>query len=120
MAVVVVAAWSREEKPMLAVTERAKETLSQIRTSAHVDDPKSGLRLASGTSGKLELFPDRQRPGDQVVEYVGEPVLLVDRELASALTGVRIDCQATQQGPQLVLTRPGAPANGQMEDEETT
>lgn len=105
---------------MVAVTERAKETLSQMRTSAHVDDPKSGLRLASGTSGKLELFPDRQRPGDQVVEYVGEPVLLVDRELASALTGVHIDCQATQQGPQLVLTHPGAPANGQMEDEETT
>ena len=94
---------AREEENMVDVTTRAKETLAQMKESANVSDPDIGLRLEAETSGGFGLFPDKQKPGDQIVEYRGAKVLLIEDSLAEALTDARIDCKTTGKGPQLVI-----------------
>jgi len=88
---------------MVNVTTRAKETLAQMKDSANLSDPNVGLRLEAETNGGFGLFPDKQKPGDQIVEYRGGKVLLIDDELAGALTDAEIDCRTIGTGPQLVI-----------------
>ncbi len=90
---------------MLNVTARAKETLAQMKASANVNDPEIGLRLEAESAGGFGLFPDRQKPGDQIVEHDGSKVLLIDDRLAEALTDARIDCKTTGENTQLVIGR---------------
>jgi len=87
---------------MVTITARAKDTLLQLRAQANMDDPELGLRLEADNS-ILGLFPDWQKPGDQVVEVAGATVLLIADELADALTGVTIDSQTTDDGTQIVI-----------------
>ena len=68
---------------MVTITARAKDTLLQLRAQANMDDPELGLRLEADNS-ILGLFPDRQKPGDQVVEVAGATVLLIADDLADA------------------------------------
>jgi len=85
---------------MLAVTERAKQELKKI-LAAHVDYPMAGLRLSKSESDRFALNIDVEEPGDQVVKYEGSKVLLVDKELASALQRTTIDIEDTPEGPRL-------------------
>jgi len=87
---------------MVTITARAKDTLLQLRAQANMDDPELGLRLEADNS-ILGLFPDWQKPGDQVVEVAGATVLLIADDLADALTGVTIDSQTTDDGTQVVI-----------------
>ena len=87
---------------MVTITARAKDTLLQLRAQANMDDPERGLQLEADNS-ILGLFPDRQKPGDQVVEVAGATVLLIADNLADALTGVTIDSQTTDDGTQIVI-----------------
>jgi Fe-S cluster assembly iron-binding protein IscA len=96
---------------MIGITERAKEALLKLKRSAPIDNPEVCIRLASGEEGRLELFPDTYRAGDQVVEHQGAKLLLVDHKLFDALAGVTIDCQPTGEGLQLVAEA-SAPGNG--------
>lgn len=96
---------------MIGITERAKEVLLRLKLSAPIDDPEIGIRLASGEEGRLELFPDTYRAGDQVLEHQGAKLLLVDQKVFDALAGATIDCQPTGEGLQLVLET-SAPRNG--------
>jgi Fe-S cluster assembly iron-binding protein IscA len=90
---------------MVRITVRALEMLAELRASANMDDPDIGLRLEAAASGGLGLLPDRERPGDQIVEFAGEKVLLVDDDLAEALTGAQIDCTPVGKEMQLVIGR---------------
>lgn len=88
---------------MLTVTERAKQELKKL-LSAKVDNPQAGLRLiTSGPSGELGLSIDIEAPDDQVVEYKGSKVLLVEHELADRLKGHILDFQDTADGSNLVV-----------------
>ena len=111
----------RKEDSMVTITARAKDTLLQLRAQANMDDPELGLRLEADNS-ILGLFPDRQKPGDQVVEVAGATVLLIADDLADALTGVTIDSQTTDDGTQIVIATtegPDAEANlGGLDDDE--
>ena len=97
---------------MVAVTTRAIEALADLRASANMGDPDIGLRLEAAAAGGLGLLPDRQRPGDQIVEYAGETILLVAGGLSEVLSGTLIDCKTVGQETQLVIRRVGkvAPA----------
>ena len=102
---------------MVRVTERALGMLAEIRASVNISDPDIGLRLEPATSGGLGLLLDRERPGDQIVEYAGEKILLVDDRLSEALTGAEIDCEPVGKEMQLVIGRlndtdPPAETNG--------
>ena len=88
---------------MLTVTERAKETLARLKRQSRIEDDDVGLRLSLAASlepgqGQLGLRADREALGDQVVEYGGTKVLLVEEELADALSDATIDAEPTERG----------------------
>jgi len=89
---------------MIDVTERAKQELKKI-LSSKVDNPLAGLRLST-SGGQFAFSIDVEMPGDQVVEYEGSKVLLVEGELATRLEGHTLDIEDTADGPGLVLLTP--------------
>jgi Fe-S cluster assembly iron-binding protein IscA len=93
---------------MLTVTERAKETLARLKaTTDGRHDADAGLRLLFGAgAARFGLQVDRSKPGDQIVEYGGGTVLLIDADLADALCDATIDTEAVGSGDDLVITRP--------------
>jgi Fe-S cluster assembly iron-binding protein IscA len=89
---------------MVIVSERAKERLLEQKQAANLDGEAVGLRVAPDPSGQWMLVADHAREDDQIVEYRGSTVLLVDPVAQSALDGVRVDCVDTTEGdPELVL-----------------
>ena len=92
---------------MLNITERAKETLARMKLQADIQDADVGLRLSVAANepgqSRFGLRADRETLGDQVVEYGGTKVLLVEEALADALTDATIDAEPTAQGPGLVI-----------------
>ncbi len=102
---------------MVKVTERALDMLAEIKASVNIGDLDIGLRLEPATSGGLGLLLDHERAGDQIVEYAGEKVLLVNDRLSEVLTGAEIDCEPVGKEMQLVIGRlndtdPPAETNG--------
>jgi hypothetical protein len=98
----------KEVRQMVSVTERAKQQLLGRKLSANINDPEMGLRLARGPAGKLALFADRVKAGDQVVRYQDATVLLVDVELSEfILAGGTVDCAPNGGRTDLILTTPG-------------
>jgi Fe-S cluster assembly iron-binding protein IscA len=96
---------------MLTVTERAKVTLARLKVQALIQDADVGLRLSLAESepgrGLFGLRADRETQGDQVVEYGGTKILLVEEALADALADATIDAEPTGQGDDLVISQPG-------------
>ena len=94
---------------MLTVTERAKETLARLKRQSQIEDDDVGLRLSLAASlepgqGQFGLRADREILGDQVVEYEGTKVLLVEEGLADALSDATIDAEPTERGDDLIIT----------------
>jgi hypothetical protein len=90
---------------MVSVTERAKDALLARKRSANINDPRVGLRLARSPGGKVALFADRMKAGDQVVKHQDSTVLLVDAELSElVLAGRTVDCAPRGGRRELVLT----------------
>ena len=87
---------------MIGVTERAKRELRDMLFDK-VDMPQARLRLTSGDGDQIGLGIDIELPGDNVVEYQGSRVLVVESGLASRLEGIILDVDDTPQGPRLVL-----------------
>ncbi len=87
---------------MIGVTERAKQELRRLLYDK-VDMPQARLRLTSGDGGQLGLGIDIELPGDEIVEYQGMGVLVVEQGLATSLKGIVLDVDDTPQGPQLVI-----------------
>jgi Fe-S cluster assembly iron-binding protein IscA len=89
---------------MITVTERAKQELKRIFTDRE-GDPQGGLRLLVSSPGEFGLSTDMEMSGDQVVEYEGVKVLLVEKGLADSLDGITLDIENTLEGPKLVVVR---------------
>lgn len=97
---------------MLTVTERAKVTLARLKQQCQIEDDDVGLRLSLAASvepgdGQFGLRADRETVGDQVVEYCGTKVLLVEEGLADVLSDATIDAEPTARGDDLIIERPG-------------
>jgi Fe-S cluster assembly iron-binding protein IscA len=96
---------------MLTVTERAKVTLARLKRQCQIEENDVGLRLSLAASepgqSQFGLRADRETLGDQVVEYCGTKVLLVEEGLADALSGATIDAEPTGQGDDLIIDRSG-------------
>ena len=88
---------------MISLTERAKQELRKI-LSEKVDWPEARLRLMDRGQGKLGLGIDIEERGDQIIEYEGVKVLMVEPELASNLKEVTLDVDDTPNGPELVIS----------------
>jgi len=89
---------------MIGVTERAKQELKKLLTD-NVDNPLAGLRLTSNESQQLGLGLDIEREDDQVVEYDGSKVLIVETGLADNLSEASLDVEDTPEGPKLVIAK---------------
>ena len=87
---------------MINVTKRAKQELIKI-LSKKVDFPKARLRLMDRGKGILGLGVDIEAPGDQIVEYEGIKVLIVEPGLATNVKGVTLDVDDTLEGAKLVM-----------------
>jgi len=87
---------------MIGVTERAKEELREILAN-NVDHPDACLRLRVNDQGQLGLGVDIEKPGDEIVEYEGSKLLLVEQGLADNLEGIAIDVEDSNEGSQLVI-----------------
>lgn len=87
---------------MINVTEKAKPVLKRILT-ANVDMPQGRLRLMDRGQGKLGLGVDIEMPGDELVEYDGSTVLVVENGLATNLKGVTLDAEDRVKGSELVI-----------------
>ena len=87
---------------MIGVTERAKEELREILAN-NVDHPDACLRLRINDQGQLGLGVDIEMPGDEIVEYEGSKLLLVEQGLADNLEGIAIDVEDSNEGSQLVI-----------------
>ena len=88
---------------MINVTEKAKQELSKI-LSKKVDWPGARLRLVDRGEGRLGLGIDIETSGDQIIEYEGKKLLLVESELANNLKGITLDVDNTPEGTELVLS----------------
>jgi Fe-S cluster assembly iron-binding protein IscA len=92
---------------MVTVSERAKEELLEQKQAANLEGEAIGLRVAAGPTGQWMLVADHAREDDQVVEFRGSMVLLVDPVAQNALDGVRVDCVENTEGDtELILVAP--------------
>ena len=87
---------------MLNVTERAKKELKKLLTTK-VDWPYAFLRLIDRGQGVLGLGIDIEAPGDNVIQYGGSKLLLVDEKLANTINGLTLDVDAAANGVELVI-----------------
>jgi len=90
---------------MVNVTGRAKIALKNA-LSRSAEEPGIGLRVEISEGGACSLFPDSHKPGDQVIEHEGDPLLLIGEDVSEPLDGATIDLTETPQGAQLVITKP--------------
>lgn len=86
---------------MVAATESAKQELKRLLL-ARTEDPDISLRL-EGEPGQFRIKLDSEGLGDQVLEYEGAKVLLLEPALAFLLEDANIDVQDTPEGPRLVV-----------------
>lgn len=87
---------------MLQVTENAKAELKRL-LDTNVDWPGARLRLLERDQGTLGLGIDIEAGNDEVVEYQGLKLLLVETDLASRLDRILLDIDATPDGAVLVI-----------------
>ncbi len=87
---------------MIDVTDRAKQELLKLLFDK-VDMPQARLRLTSGDQGQLGLGIDIEMPGDEILEYEGSRLLVIEQNLAASLSGIVLDVDDTPGGPQLVI-----------------
>ena len=91
---------------MVAVTDRARERLLQMKSWARMNQPELGFRLTPAAHDRWGLVPDEPSENDEVVEHAGSTILLIDADVADAIGNWEVDCVETAAGQvELVLTR---------------
>jgi len=87
---------------VIDVTEQAKVELKKLLGTS-VDWPGARLRLMDRGQGRLGLGIDIESEDDQVVEYEGTGLLIVEGGLASRLERLTIDVNTKAEGIELVI-----------------
>jgi len=87
----------------MIVTEDAKRELRK-RLETQMNNPEVALRLELKPPGYFGLVPDKESDGDQVIEYGGSKVLLIERGIADIVGRLTLGVQAMAEGPELVLS----------------
>jgi len=87
---------------MIAVTDDAKLALKRVLTN-NTDEPEACLRLCLDNEGKLQLAVDKEKKGDQTMEYEGSTLLLAEEDLADKCEGLTIDVENTPEGTRLII-----------------
>jgi len=90
------------EDSMITVTEEAKKELKKL-LETKVNWPGARLRLLERHQGTLGLGIDIAAATDEVVEYEGDGLLIIDAELARRVNVV-LDVDYTPRGAELVIS----------------
>ena len=88
---------------MANLTERAKRGIATILPWVSRGDPEVCLRLTYTDPKHFIMVPDRVKEGDEVIEYQGAKIMLIERYLAGFLKGVTIDYQGTPDGDLFIV-----------------
>lgn len=91
---------------MINITDEAKKELKKM-LSENAPDPSVVLRLTANEQGQLGLVMDKMEEGDNVVEYEGANIMVIEDHLASHLEGISLEVEDTPEGPSLLLTQAG-------------
>ena len=88
----------------LKFTDQAREALaSLLDTEEH--EPEHLIRMLSDIYGGFHLIFDERKETDQVVEFEGRPILVVDAAISEHLVehihGDTLDVEMTDDGPSL-------------------
>jgi hypothetical protein len=87
---------------MINITERAKRELRKLLVE-NVDYTGARLRLLDRGEGVLGIGIDIEMPGDYIVKYRDERVLVVEPGLADNLDNIILDVAETPDGAELVI-----------------
>ena len=88
---------------MIYVTQEAKQELKTLLTTK--DDLKeSSLRLVDKGKGKLNLVSDVAKPNDQVVEYEGKVLLVIEPGLTSEDRNISLDAYTASDVHRVVIS----------------
>lgn len=98
---------------MVSVTTDARKLLRDVLEQNRQGDEGVAIRLAvaeeptEGQESEIQLgmMFDEPQEGDQLVEYEGVNVLLVDQGLSGMLDGATLDAVDTPEGRQLVINQ---------------
>jgi len=90
---------------MVDITERARRRLKSMLDRVEKKRPGQVLRLRRDQEGRFLLGLDREKAGDEVVEYQGSAIMVVGADIAPALEGATVDTRETPSGTELAVTR---------------
>jgi Fe-S cluster assembly iron-binding protein IscA len=88
---------------MIDVTEQAKKELKDL-LDKNTDNPDACLRLKTNDDGKLGLGIDTEQPDDEVLEYEGSKLLVMQARLADMLKDAALDVVDSEDGRRLVIS----------------
>ena len=88
----------------LKFTDRAREALAALLDSEE-HEPGHLIRMLSDIYGGFHLVYGERKDTDQVVEFEGRPILVIDASISEHLVehiqGDTIDVEMTDDGPSL-------------------
>ena len=87
---------------MIRITDGAKSRLKRIWFN-RIRKPGFILRLAVNRGGQIGLIAGEERISDEVYEYRGKKMLLIDKELAAIVDGTTLDIRNTREGRVLYM-----------------
>ncbi|MFQ6030070.1 MAG: hypothetical protein ACE5Q6_21565 [Dehalococcoidia bacterium] len=88
----------------LAVTEQAAAVLQGLLEQQNPEADQV-LRLIYNTEGNVQLALGTEREDDQVVDYLGKTVMVIEPLISDHLSGSTLDLQETSSGMSLTLYR---------------
>ena len=88
----------------LMITEDATAEVHKLLESGRTG-PGQLIRLEMDAEGAVALQLDRQRDGDEVIEYEGAAVMVVEPRVAEALTALSIIAKDTPDGAAIVVRK---------------
>ena len=85
------------------MTDAAARFLAKVLATGEPDTPQT-LRIAV-VDGNYMFSQDDARDGDLVIEHDGKHLLVLDPQIAQALSGVVLDTHKTPAGARLSLSK---------------
>ena len=92
---------------MLKVTEKAAQVLVDMLKEKG-ESEEDCLRLVSQDGENFVIGVGKLKEGDQVVNYNGKRVLIIDGILASHLANVTVGVKDAEAGPEIVIFKEAA------------
>ena len=100
---------------MMTVTAEAKDVLKDMLEQAS-DDEELGIRMVPAAppegvpqdQAAIGLMLDRPQEGDEVVEYEGRKVLVLDPSMSAVLDGSTLTTVDTPDGRRLAINPPSS------------